>query len=634
MLALAIMLATTLSISEYATLPTLSTPRVSPDGARVAYVVTRADLTRSVYVPEVRVVRADGSDDRLFAHPASTPRWSPDGKWLAFLSDREGRNAIYVIGADGGEPEKLTSESTGVRELQWSPDGKSIAYLALEPAPVEREDVHVAGENERQVRLSVVDLATKKARLLTHGRFSVAGFDWSPDGSQLVVDAALGSGLDDWYHADLYLVNANEEGEPRALVVRPGADRAPRVSPDGKSVAFLTSGGVHSWLLESQVAVVSVDGGEPRIVSRQYGRTPDALDWSADGRSIYFEGPWNTTNQLFAVNADGSGFRNISNFEGVIADVDVDARRGRAFFIQQSLTSPPELAVSELEHFAPHQLTHHNDNLRNRTLGETRLIRWKNPKDNLEIEGLLTLPVGYERGTRVPLITFVHGGPASHFDQGFIGYLGGIYGPQVLAANGFAVLRPNPRGTGGYGEAFRRANANDWGGMDWLDVNAGIDRVVADGIADPNRLGLAGWSYGGFLASWSIGHSTRFRAISIGAPVVDLASFHGTTDITEFTPAYFQPFTLEQLRAHSPITFLRKTEAKVLIQHGEADDRVPPGQGQMLYRHLKALGVDVELVTYPRSPHVPREPKQRIDSMTRNLEFFRKWLTQENVSAP
>lgn len=626
MIVAAAMLATTLSISDYATLPTLSSPRVSPDGARVAYVLTRADLTRSVYVPEVRVIGADGSDDRLFAHAASAPRWSPDGKSLAFLSDRDGRNAIYVMPAGGGEPEKISGETSAVRELQWSPDGKSIAYTALEPAPAEREDVHVAGENERQVRLSVVDVDSKKTRALTHGRFSVTGIDWSPDGTQLVVDASLGVGLDDWYHADLYLVSATGDAAPRPLVVREGADRAPRFSPDGKSIAFFTSGGVFSWLIEAHVAIVPATGGEPRIVSRDYGRTADALDWSGDGKSIYFEGPWNTTNQLFRVNVDGTAFRNVSQFDGVVADVDLDPHRNRAFFILQSLTAPPELCVSDLDHFAPRQLTHHNDELRNRTLGETRLLHWKNPKDGLAVEGLLTLPPGYTPGTRLPLITFVHGGPASHFDQGFIGYLGGVYGPQVLAAHGFAVLRPNPRGTGGYGEAFRAANANDWGGMDWLDVNAGIDRLIADGIADPNRLGLAGWSFGGFLASWAIGHSTRFRAISIGAPVVDLASFHGTTDITEFTPAYFQPFTLENLRAHSPLSFLRKTDAKVLIQHGEADDRVPPGQGLLLYRRLKELGVDVELVTYPRSPHVPREPKQRIDSMTRNLALFTETL--------
>ncbi|HEV7238237.1 MAG TPA: prolyl oligopeptidase family serine peptidase [Thermoanaerobaculia bacterium] len=237
----------------------------------------------------------------------------------------------------------------------------------------------------------------------------------------------------------------------------------------------------------------------------------------------------------------------------------------------------------------------------------------------------------------MPLLTFVHGGPASRFDQGYLGYLGHVYAPQVLAANGYAVLRPNPRGTGGYGAAFRRANRNDWAGMDWIDINAGIDKVIADGIADPDRLGLMGWSYGGFMASWAIGHSDRFKAISVGAPVTDLLSFHGTTDIRDFITHYFDetasldelryaPLPLDHLRAHSPLWHLKKTSAKVLIQHGEADDRVPLSQGTMLYRLLDELGVDVKMVVYPRTPHIPREPKLRMDVMRRNLEFFREAL--------
>ncbi len=344
---------------------------------------------------------------------------------------------------------------------------------------------------------------------------------------------------------------------------------------------------------------------------------------------------------------------------GVVEGADVDAKDGRAAFVMQSLTAPPELYVADLESktFAPRQLTHHNDADRDRRLAETRLIRWKNPKDGLEIEGLLTLPIGYKSGTRVPLLTFVHGGPASHFDQSYLGYLGYLYAPQVLAERGFAVLRPNPRGTGGYGQQFRAANRNDWGGMDWVDINAGIDKVIEDGIADPAHLGLMGWSYGGFMASWAVGHSDRLKAISIGAPVVDLLSFHGTTDIREFIPSYFPPavatatgaapdaatpaattdtsaleamknlpMSLDVLRAHSPLWTLKPTRAHVLIQQGEADDRVPLSQGLMLYRVLQEMGTDVSMVTYPRSHHVPNEPKQRIDVMRRNVEFFTKWV--------
>jgi dipeptidyl aminopeptidase/acylaminoacyl peptidase len=251
----------------------------------------------------------------------------------------------------------------------------------------------------------------------------------------------------------------------------------------------------------------------------------------------------------------------------------------------------------------------------------------------------------------VPLLTFVHGGPASRFDQAFLGYLASLYAPDALAARGFAVLRPNPRGTGGYGQAFRQGNRNDWGGMDWIDINAGIDKLIADHIADPDRLGIMGWSYGGFMTAWAIGHSDRFKAISIGAPVSDLVSFHGTADIRDFIPHYFpspatapvQPeltatdaptldsmrrvsLDLELLRAHSPLWHLKPTKAHVLIEHGEADERVPLTQGTMLYRFLQELGADVEMVTYPRSHHVPSEPKQRIDVARRNVEFFTRWL--------
>ncbi|HEX6087988.1 MAG TPA: prolyl oligopeptidase family serine peptidase, partial [Thermoanaerobaculia bacterium] len=297
----------------------------------------------------------------------------------------------------------------------------------------------------------------------------------------------------------------------------------------------------------------------------------------------------------------------------------------------------------------PRQLTDHNASYRNRTVGETRLIRWKNPKDQLEIEGLLTLPAGY-KGGRVPLLTFVHGGPASRFDQGFLGYHGTTYAPQVLAEKGFAILRPNPRGTGGYGAAFRAANLNDWGGMDWLDVNAGIDYLIERGIADPSRLGMFGWSYGGFLSAWAIGHSDRLKAISVGAPVTDLLSYHGTADIRDFIPHYFEqrdtpvdttldemrhaPLSLELLRAHSPLWHLKKTSAKILIQHGENDERVPLSQGIMLYRMLEELGVDVKMVTYPRSGHGIREPKLRMDLMRRNVEFFTNNLLVPSVPRP
>lgn len=651
---LPILLAVTLTLTpeDYATMPQVSAPHLSPDGKRVAYVLTKADLNRSMYDADVWMIDADGANQRQLTRSEANenaPRWSPDGKALAFLSDRAGgRYAIFLIDPNGGEARQLTTENAPVREYEWSPDGKSIAFLRTDsPTPEEerrtreRDDARVVGENKHHVHLHVIDVESGAVRRLTSGPFSIFSFSWSPDSASIAFDRAPGVTLDDYYRTDIYVVSV-ANAEMRPLVVRTGIDRQPRWSPDGKSVAFVSGAGIHDWLIEHVLHVVDAAGGKPRVIGTAYGRIPDEIIWTGDSRALWFEGPLNTTNQLFRINADGSGYANLSNTEGIVRDIDVAATR--VVFIQETLTTPPEIHISETAKFAPRVLTHHADAYRNRALGETKLIRWRNPKDNLEIEGLLTLPVGYKSGTRVPLLTFVHGGPASRFDQSFLGYLGHVYAPHALAASGFAILRPNPRGTGGYGEPFRQANRNDWGGMDWIDINAGIDKVIADGVADPGRMGLMGWSYGGFIAAWAIGHSDRFKAISVGAPVVDLLSFHGTTDIREFIAHYFDrrevapppevaldemrhaPLSFELLRAHSPLWNLKKTGAKVLIQHGEADDRVPLSQGTMLYRVLDEMGVDVTMVTYPRQGHTAREPKLRIDVARRNAAFFSNWV--------
>jgi dipeptidyl aminopeptidase/acylaminoacyl peptidase len=658
-----------LSIEDYATMPSISSPQFSPDGKRVVYVVSIADMTRSAYDSNLWMVDSDGRNPIQLTHSTasdSRPRWSPADGSVAFLSDRDGRSAIWLLNAAGGEPYRLTKEPAPIRWFEWSPDGKSIAFLMTEPQSPEeerrikeKEDVHVVGEGRRQQHLYIIDVASRAVRRMSCCDFSIASVAWSPDGRTLAVERRPSPAPDDEFYSDLFLVDAASFCDDRScpsmlpLVVRPGIDAAPRFSPDGKSIAFTSDGGIFDWLREHQIWVVDLATRTPRLVSAEYDRTPAVYAWSSDSRTIWFDGALNTTAQLFRVGADGSGFRNVSNVQAVIEGASFEQRAERAVFVMESLASPQEVYVADLtKPFAPRAITHHNESYLNRQLGETRLIHWTNPNDGLPIEGLLTLPLGYKPGSRVPLLTVVHGGPNSHFEQGYLGYAGTRYAPQVLAARGFAILRPNPRGSGGYGQRFLAANRGDWGGLDWVDINAGIDKVIADGIADPKHLGLMGWSYGGFMAAWAIGHSDRLLAISVGAPVVDLLSFHGTTDIRYLIPGYFAPapaaspaaaaaqpndaailetlkhvpLSLDALRAHSPLWQLHPTRAHVLIQQGEADERVPLSQGTMLYRTLQEMGVDVSMVTYPRSPHVPREPKQRIDVMRRNVEFFSKWV--------
>ncbi len=631
----------TMTFEDIATMPSLSSPRLSPDGKRVAFVVARADMERSRYGSEIWLVGADGSRPFALAHGGESdhaPQWSPAGK-LAFLSNRAGTAQIWLIDPDGGEAVQLSRHPGGVNEFRWSADGAAIAFVARDADPPELaarrhdgDDARVWGESRRWEHLWVLDVASGTTRRVTDGNYTVFAWDWSPDGKTFAVAASTGTGLTDKFRSDLYLVDA-ASGARAPLVVQPGTDTNPRFSPDGRWVAFVTGQGKADWAADDDLAVVPVSGGTPRILSGAYDRHVEKVTWSADSRALYWNGPWNMREQLFRVGLDGSGFADLSKHAGVISDADF--ARDAVVFVAESLTEPPEVFISPLSRFAPKRLTDINARYRGFQRGQTRVVTWKNPEDGLAVDGLLTLPIGYREGERAPLLTIVHGGPSSQFSENFLHYLDVRYAADVFAARGWAVFRPNPRGSGGYGETFRKANRADWGGADFRDVMTGIDALIARGIADPERLGIAGWSYGGFLSAWAITQTDRFRAASIGAPVVDLLAMEGTSDIPGFITSFFDavPWRAGDLiRAHNPLSHVAKAKTPALIQHGIDDLRVPISQSLMLRQALEDLGVPVTMVVYPRTLHAPREPKLRIDVMKRNVWWFEKWVRGDQRS--
>ncbi len=624
-------------------LKTIAAVRVSPDGRRVAYVVNQAVMTadKSEFLSQIYLANTDGTDavQLTYADKSSAnPQWSPDGKWLAFTSLRAGKNNVYLLRAGGGEAEQLTDVKSGVNAFQWSADGQWIAFLQTD-APGESEEKESKGkddwrwidENVKQTRLYVIPVAKnalgkREPRKLTEMDGNITDFDWSPDGKTIVFSHVKTPGANDWTTADLSAVDV-ASGKERAWLSSPAAETDPIYSPDGKSIALIISDNPPRWGGGGIINILPANGGAPKALSASFDEQPGLIGWAADGKRIYFSETRGTTTRIYAINTETSAISEVNKADGAYAAIELN-RAGTMFgFAMQTPGKPVEAYVSRTDGFASVQVSRANAEMPRPPVGKTEVIRWKS-KDGMDVEGLLSYPVGYEAGKRVPLLLVIHGGPAGVFVQSFTGGTG-AYPIATFNAQGYAVLRVNPRGSSGYGKKFRMANYKDWGGADYQDLMTGVDKLIADGIADESRLGVMGWSYGGFMTSWIITQTKRFKVASIGAPVTNLMSFTGTADIPGFVPDYFggQPWeNLDIYRAHSAMFNIKGASTPSLIQHGEADVRVPISQGYELYNALKAQGVPVRMLVLPRQPHGPNEPKMLLKVMQTNVEWFNKYL--------
>jgi dipeptidyl aminopeptidase/acylaminoacyl peptidase len=631
--------------------------QVSPDGKRVAYTVRQAvmDGEKSEQLTHIHVAGTQpGSEAFQLTQgdkSCDNPQWSPDGKSIAFTSSRSGKNNVWVIRIQGGEAERLTDAKGGVAGFKWAPGGTSIAFLATDaPSPEEekkskeKNDARVVDQDVKMTRLYVIPLekdrdGKREARQLTKGNFTIGGglgasapFDWSPDGKTIVFSHTLTPKADDWTRSDLSTVDV-ATGDVKPFAATEAAEMSPLYSPDGKWVAFLQSDTPVTWGFNMTVQVAPAAGGRPRELADTYNRSPNLVGWSADGKKIYYTESHGTTTRLCALPLDGKP-EVLSNKQGVLGPVHLNLTRTAVGFNFQTADEPAEAFVSPVDNFNSTKVGAVNAALKTPPLGRTEVQRWKSP-DGTEIEGLLTLPPGFEQGKRVPLLLVIHGGPAGVFAQSYTG-APGIYPIAVFADKGYAVLRCNPRGSTGYGQKFRYANYKDWGGGDYKDLMAGVDRMVELGIADPDRLGVMGWSYGGYMTSWVITQTKRFKAASVGAGVTNLMSFTGTADIPGFLPDYFgaEPWDdLDIYRKHSAMFNVKGVTTPTLIQHGEKDDRVPISQGYELYNALKRQKCEVQMVVYPRTPHGPQEPKLLLDIMKRNVEWFDKHVGADRTAA-
>ena len=619
--------------------------QVSPDGKRVAFTVTEPVMTedKSEYLTHVWISRVDGSgaDQFTFGEKSSTnPHWSPDGQWVAFTSSRLGKNNIWLIRANGGEAQKLTDVKSGVEGFAWSADGQWIAFTMSDP-PDEKEekdqkarnDAWIVGENYKMSHLWVVPVVKdssgkREARRLTKGGFSVADWDWSPDGQTIVFSHVPRPSADDWPLADISTVKVST-AEIAPFVSTKAAESGPVYSPDGQWVAYRVSDIPPSWGFTAWIQVAPAAGGAPRRLAATFDEQPEIIDWSADGKRIYFTETQGTVTRLGALPVEGGAAEILNQGDSSVFNATLNPTRTAFGLNVQSWDKPSEAYMTSATQWSPVPVSKINADSPKHALGKTEVMRWK-ASDGLEIEGLLTYPVAHEKGKRYPLLLIIHGGPTGVFTQAFIGNRS-QYPIAAFAAQGWAVLRCNIRGSSGYGRKFRYANYKDWGGMDYKDLMAGVDHVIASGIADADRLGVMGWSYGGYMTSWVITQTKRFKAASIGAPVTNLMSFTGTSDISGFIPDYFGVEFWNNLQAyekHSAMFNIKGATTPSLILQGEQDARVPVQQGYELHNALKRQGTKVKMIVYPRQPHGLQEPRLVLDAGRRNIEWFKEYLNK------
>ncbi|HYL62306.1 MAG TPA: S9 family peptidase [Candidatus Methylomirabilis sp.] len=605
-------------------LRTISDLQFSPDGTRIAFVVTEPPRgerrARHIWMYD----RSSGTI-RQFTFSAkeeSSPRWSPDGRQLAFLSNRDDQQQIYILQMSGGEGATLTKGKRSIRTFSWSPDGKQIAFLApdaktdaQEKKEKDKDDARVVDKDDKHARLWMLNVATKEEKALTDPKWEVNELAWLPSGHGLVLAATDHPESDE--ETNRIFTIGDGGGTLREIYAPHGPFGGMQVSPDGTTVSYTGSRG---------------DGPSPHdlMLLDINSKATRNLTGAGLDRAI-FEHRWTKEGSLLASYADG--FKNkLGTFspngtgkppaelpDNNLANFAVSAS-GDVAFVSQSFTTPQELWLWN-QKGAPRQVSHLNDSWKEFALAKPEIYKYKS-FDGLEIEAALLKPVGADGKSKLPVIALIHGGPTGKWSDSIETW------GQLLASRGYAIFYPNIRGSIGYGERFVEMNRGDWGGADFRDVMAGVKDLIDRGIADPARLGIGGWSYGGYMSEWAITQTNEFKAAVSGAGLSDLISEYGT----EQHPSYDEWFYGVPYEAptgflnSSPFLHLKNAKTPTLILQGEADTTDPIGQSQELYRGLKRYGVQTELVLYPREPHGFREEKHLVDRLNRILAWYQKYM--------
>ncbi|MBV9848064.1 MAG: S9 family peptidase [Armatimonadetes bacterium] len=632
--------------------------QVAPDSRRVAYSVSETDwdgnrVAQHLYVA---VVSEEDTPPRQVTRgrsEESEPRWSPDGKWLAFLAAREDEEAddddyedeeeapksqVWLLPMDGlgGEAERLTEAPEGVGAYDWLPDSSGVVYLAREPRPAplqharedrldRKDDAVVEREEKFRQQIWRIGVEDKKAKLAHPGDFGIGELAVSPDGRLVAFTTNYTGEENDYHKADVWTLDL-ATGQTRQLTDGPGGKFHPVWTPDGQAILFIRP--LNPEFSYSQENLFCVALSDKSIVSLTDDFPHDLTGWhtvwfDAQG-ALYVTAAVGTTTGIYRRPPEGGAFQAAVQNDEHVHEFHV-ARSGGLAYVASSATDVPELLWLAPGASESVPLTDLNDDWYEKyRLAETELVSWPSP-DGLTIEALLTLPPGYDEGQTYPLIVSLHGGPHGRTVQA----LSPFTTSHVWAAEGYAVLSPNYRGSEGYGEAFGTASRADLGGGDYEDVMAGVDWAVAEGVADPDRLGVIGSSYGGYLVNWIVTKTTRFKAAVSQFGIFSLVTDFSNSQAPRWDLEYLggHPWEMPDLYVrHSPASSVQSVRTPVLIMHGDHDPNTFIANSQEMYQALRLQDKTVEFVHYPREGHGFYEPQHRLDEMRRILSWWEKYV--------
>lgn len=595
----------------------LTETSLSPDQKTLLTVVLDSsnDLKPSLYLGELEV-----------AKNGSSPSWSPDGTQFAYIA----KDQIEIYDIASKKSKMLTHSSEPIIAVKWSPNGKELAFIqqkALDKSLITTLDEE--GKPNSQLWLITAD--GKSLKQLTDGSFHVGSgvfafsFTFSPDGKAIIFPKMPSADINEWLHIELAKIDLTTNAVSTFL---PPLSFTPRFSPDGKWVAFVKA--EPDWYFVGDIWIAPVDGGAPQPLAQTFDRYIGAdsiLGWSEDSQNVYVIDYRRTKAEISLLPISG---KTATKIPLTIPTIQNPTLNGHLIsFIGESTNQPPEIFLYNLKEQKLKQASHFNE-IPLQAIAKTELIQFK-AKDGLEIEALLTYPQNYDGSKPFPLLIISHGGPIGPFREQFIG-APSIYPIATFASRGFGVIQCNIRGSTGYGIDFRKANDSDWGGADFQDMMSGIAYLKEQKKIDSSKMGIMGWSYGGFMTAWAITQTDQFKAASVGAGITNLVSFTGSSDLPSFIPGSFGGEMWEKwdlLLKRSPMTHVQNIHTPTLIQHGREDTRVPMSQGIELYQALKRLGVPTKLMLIPRTGHDITETKIVRELAEANLDWFDKYISKD-----